>query len=170
MRVQLKNLESGESIGGLIAIVSKADWPTKRGGWQFNWKKLGKTKGADFFKLTTLTEPDVVEGMLMLTLMNSEMLYMNNVEVAPTNLGRNGKFENVAGCLLAFSCYKCFELGKNEYLGYLSFESKTELMELYETKYGATHAVGRKMFFDPNAAKVLVEKFLKTKLPSNEAS
>ncbi|HKK76725.1 MAG TPA: hypothetical protein VJ953_16735 [Saprospiraceae bacterium] len=59
--------------------------PDKKGGWQFTWKKLGKTEGADFYKLTRVASTDTIEGMLMLTLLNEEMLYMNNIEVAPHN-------------------------------------------------------------------------------------
>lgn len=40
-------------------------------------------------------------------------------------------------------------------------DSKTNLIELYEKKYGATHAIGQKMFFDPVAGKNLMEAYLK---------
>lgn len=168
MRVNLKEVESGELIEGLITKASKAELPAKRDGWQFTWKKLGKTEGAEFYKLSTVAAPKVVEGILMLTLINEEMLYMNNIEVAPQNFGREAKYENVAGGLLAFGCYKSFEEGKNYYLGYLSFESKTQLMKLYQNKYGATVAMGQKMFFDPDAGKALMKKYLTIKLAENE--
>lgn len=88
------------------------------------------------------------------------ILYMNAIEIAPHNYGTAGKLENVAGCLLAFACYKSFELGKGHYLGFLSFDSKTRLIELYEKKYGATMARGQKMFFSPAAGKKLMKKYL----------
>jgi len=168
MRVDFKATESGELIEGLITKASKQDLPSKRDGWQFTWKKLGKTEGAEFYKLSTTEDPETVEGMLMLTLINEEMLYMNNVEVAPHNYGSEGKYDNVAGGLIAFGCYKSFEKGKNYYLGYLSFESKTQLIELYQNKYGATFAMGQKMFFDPDAGKNLMKKFLTIKIAENE--
>lgn len=168
MRVNLKEVESGEQIEALITKASKKELPLKRDGWQFTWKKLGTTEGADFYKLTTVEEPDVIEGMLMLTLINEEMLYLNNIEVAPHNYGKDGRYDNVAGGLLAFGCYKSFEQGKNYYIGYLSFESKTKLIELYQNKYGATFAMGQKMFFDPEAGKQLMKKFLTLKLGKNE--
>ncbi|MBK8042604.1 MAG: hypothetical protein IPK21_08020 [Haliscomenobacter sp.] len=129
----------------------------KKNGWQFNWKDLGKTEGAEFYKLSKINTPGEIEGMLMLTLLYEEMLFMNNIEVAPHNYGSKGKYEHVAGCLLAYGCYKSFELGKNAYVGYLSFTSKTELIELYEKKYGATHAMGQKMFFGPQSGRQLME-------------
>ncbi len=168
MRVNLKEVESGELIEALITKAGKKELPLRRDGWQFTWKKLGKTEGADFYKLTTVEEPDVIEGMLMLTLINEEMLYMNNIEVAPHNFGKDGRYDNVAGGLLAFGCYKSFEQGKNYYLGYLSFESKTQLIELYQNKYGATFAMGQKMFFDPEAGKQLMKKYLTIKFGEDE--
>ncbi|MEO0582047.1 MAG: hypothetical protein AAF135_07495 [Bacteroidota bacterium] len=68
---------------------------------------------------------------------------MNNIEVAPHNYGSNGRYENVAGALIAFACLQSIEKGKEPYEGYLTFESKTALIEFYINKYGATLAVGK---------------------------
>ena len=88
----------------------------------------------------------------MLTMMFDEMLYMNNIEIAPHNYGDGGRYKFVAGCLLAFACRMSQIKGKGYYKGFLIFESKTELMPLYENKYGATKAAGQRMFFSPEAA------------------
>jgi hypothetical protein len=168
MRVNLKEVKSGELIEGIITKANKSDLPLKQDGWQFTWKRLGKTEGAEFYKLSTVEDPETVEGMLMLTLINEEILYMNNIEVAPQNYGSEGKYDNVAGGLIAFGCYKSFEQGKSYYLGYLSFESKTQLIELYQNKYGATFVMGQKMFFNPGAGKQLMKKYLTIKLAENE--
>jgi hypothetical protein len=160
MKVYLQEVKSGNLVEAIISKALKADLPLRKDGWQFTWRKLGKVEGAQFYKLTTVESPDEVEGMLMLTLFNEEMLYMNNIEVAPHNFGSEGKYDHVAGSLIAFACYKSFELGKNYYMGFLSFDSKTRLIELYEKKYGATFAMGQKMFFDPEAGKKLMKRYL----------
>ncbi len=160
MRVLLKELKNENSIEASIVGAQKENLPIKKNGWQFTWTKLFHAEGALCYKLSTVISPNQIEGMLMLTLVEDEMLFMNNIEVAPHNYGANGQYENVAGCLLAFACYKSFELGNNHYVGYLSFDSKTQLIELYQNKYGATHARGQKMFFDPEAGKVLMKKYL----------
>ena len=160
MNVLLEESKSGILIEAFVSVAQKNELPLKKDGWQFNWKKLGQIKDAECYKLTKMNTPDVVEGMLVLTLVNEEMLYMNNIEVAPHNFGSNGKYNRVAASLLAFACYKSFDLGRNNYLGFLSFESKTQLMKLYQNKYGATHAMGQKMFFDQNAGKALIKKYL----------
>ena len=160
MKVLIKDTSLGIHEEAMISEAMKEDIPLRKDGWQFTWGKLFQIEGALFFKMSRLNAPAQIEGMLMLTLINDEMLYMNNLEVAPHNYGVNGKYENVAGCLLAFACYKAFDLGMDNYLGYVSFDSKTELIELYEKKYGATHAMGQKMFFDPAAGRKLMKKYL----------
>ena len=69
-------------------------------------------------------------------------------------------YENVAGCLLAYACRKSFEIGRGNYNGYLSFDSKTNLIELYQNKYGANLAMGNKMYFSPETGKNLMKKYL----------
>ncbi|MEZ5039936.1 MAG: hypothetical protein R2828_08590 [Saprospiraceae bacterium] len=164
MKVYLEEVASGEMIEALISKASSNEMPLRKDGWQFTWRQLSKTEGVDFYKLTKLGTPKEIEGILMLTLLNEEMFYMNNIEVAPHNYGSKGKYANVAGNLLAFACYKSFEQGKNYYLGYLSFDSKTSLINLYQEKYGATLAMGQKMFFDPEAGKKLMKKYLKIEI------
>ena len=160
MKVYLQEVESGEKVEAIISKALKKEMPLKKDAWQFTWKKLASTEGAEFYKLSKTETPEEVEGMLMLTLINEEILFMNNIEVAPHNYGSGGRYENVAGSLIAFACHKSFELGKNYYLGYLSFESKTQLIKLYGEKYGARLVMGQKMFIDPSAAKELMKKYL----------
>lgn len=160
MKIQILEQATNQHLEGMINSSKRQELPLKKNGWQFNWKKLYKTEGATFFKLTLFINPSSIEGMLMLTLMNEEMLYMNNIEVAPHNFGSNGKYDNIAGCLIAYACYKSFELGKNHYRGYLTFDSKTKLIPLYQRKYGATLAMGQKMFIEPKNGERLIEKYL----------
>ena len=123
-------------------------------------KNLYKIEGAEIFKLTLLESPKVVEGLVMLSLMYGEILYMNNIEVAPHNIGKQGKYDRAAGILIAFGCHKSFEQGKGNYTGYLTFESKTELIPLYQKKYGAILAKGHRMFFEPEVGIDLINKYL----------
>ncbi len=164
MKAYLKEVYTGNDLEGVILDAIKEDMPLKKAGWKFTWTSLYKTEGASFFKLVLAQSPAQVEGMLMLTLINGEMLFMNNIEVAPHNYGVKGKYGNVAGCLLAFACKKSFEWGKGHYMGFLSFDSKTELIPLYEEKYGATYAMGHKMFFTPEAGRKLMREYLKIEL------
>ncbi|MCB9352920.1 MAG: hypothetical protein H6573_36360 [Lewinellaceae bacterium] len=158
-----KGCRNRKAVRSKILESFPNEMPLRKDGWQFTWKKLAKVEGAQFYKITLKKSPEAIEGVLMITLINDEMLYMNNVEVAPHNYGRKGKYENVAGCLIAFACKKSFELGKGHYLGFLSFDSKTELISLYQDKYGATWAMGQKMFIDPVNGRKLMGKYLSIK-------
>jgi len=164
MEVKILELRTEKERVGQISKAAFKELPIKKDGWQFNWKNLSKVEGGEIYKLTLRTESPDVEGVIMLTLMNDEMLYMNTVEVAPHNYGAKGKYENVAGCLIAFGCLKSFELSKNNYKGYLTFESKTELIELYHRKYGAVLVSGQRMFITPETGLELIEKYLNQKL------
>jgi len=160
MNIVLRNTKTGKEKKGVISKVSKKYLPLKKDGWQFNWRQLYKIEGAEIYKLSTEENPKIIEGMLMITIFNEEMVFMNNVEVAPHNYGNKGIYKEVAGCLIAFSCIESFERGKGGYNGFLSFDSKTKLIELYQYKYGAKIAMGNKMYFDPIAGKALMRKYL----------
>ncbi len=71
-----------------------------------------------------------------------------------------GKYDHVVGCLISFAALKSFELGKGNYVGFLVFESKTALIELYQEKYGATLAMGKRMFIDDITAASLIQEYL----------
>lgn len=160
MKPLLLDTETKELKTALIGEVGSKEMPLKKDGWQFMWRGLAKTEGAMFYKIVIEATPNVIEGIIMLTMMYDEMLYMNNIEVAPHNYGNKGQHENVAGCLLAFACRLSQANGKGHYKGFLTFDSKTELISLCENKYGATKAAGQKMFFTPEAGDQLIEKYL----------
>lgn len=160
MKIFLKEVATKKLVEGRILESFPGEMPLRKDGSQFTWRKLAQVEGAHFFKATLTITPEKMEGLVMITLINNEMVYMNNIEVAPHNYGKKGKYENVAGCLIAYACMKSFELGRGHYLGFLSFDSKTELIPLYQQKYGATWAVGQKMFIDPDNGKILMKKYL----------
>lgn len=160
MQVELINSKTGLVKKARISVAKSNNIPSKREGWQFTWRKLFKIEGGIFYKISLEETPEIIEGMLMLTVLFDEVVYMNNVEIAPHNYGHDGIYENVAGCLIAYACRESFERGRNDYKGFLSFDSKTELIEFYTQKYGATIARGSKMFIDSEEGKKLILKYL----------
>lgn len=162
MEIKIMEIKSQKEVDAVIKRAKSKDMPIKKNGWQFTWRTLYKTEGAEFYKLSLTSDSKQIEGMLMLSVMYDEMLYMNNIEIAPHNLGSKGKYDNVAGCLIAYGCFKSFELGKNTYKGYLTFESKTKLIPLYQKKYGAILAMGQRMFIEPEVGLELIDKYLKS--------
>ncbi|MGB1242626.1 MAG: hypothetical protein ACPG49_08895 [Chitinophagales bacterium] len=159
MDLSLKEIATGETYEGQILESIPKKMPFKKDGWNFAWKKLAQTNTESlFFKLSLKNSPKIIEGLL--TLVNDEMVYMDNVELAPHNYGSKGKYDHVAGSLIAFACNKSFELGEGHYVGFLSFDSKTQLISLYQEKYGAKMAIGRKMYIDNQTGTELIQKYL----------
>ncbi len=160
MKVFILNTKTKEKEPATISKLKSTEIPLKKNGWNFNWKQLFKVEGANFYKIALKESPKKVEGLLMLTIFNEEMVFMNNLELAPYNIGKKKIYAEVAGCLLAFACRESIEKGVGHYNGFLSFESKTELIELYQNKYGAIWAMGHKMYFDPKGGKKLIKRYL----------
>lgn len=89
------------------------------------------------------------------------MVIMDVIEIAPHNIGSsNKKYNDVAGCLIAFACRESFKIEGN-YKGFLTFTSKTNLIDWYKNTYGATQTLGQRMFIDDLAGLKLTEKYLK---------
>ena len=133
--------------------------PLKRSGWNFNWRTTIKKKDTRTYVLRQKWKPDQIEGVLQLR--ESEgMLIMDLVEIAPHNIGTETKrFDRVAGILIAFACRESFTLD-NEYKGFLTFQSKTELVELYKRRYGARQALGQRMYIELGAGIKLIYEYL----------
>lgn len=89
---------------------------------------------------------------------------MNDIETEPQSVGSKGKYQNVAGCLIAYACRLSFEKGKGNYIGFLVFDSKTKLFNLYKNRYGAITTMGQRMCIEPMQGKRLITKYLKEKL------
>jgi hypothetical protein len=157
MEIQLKDIVNNKLIEAIILPAALKDMPTN---WNFEWKELFRAGGM-FFKLVLKKTPGISEGIIMLSIADSQMVYINNIESAPHNIGDGKKYDNVAGCLLAYACKLSFEYGRKGYHGFVSFDSKTKLIQLYRDKYGALHIGGQKMYFSPQAGKSLINKYLK---------
>ncbi len=164
MEIELIDSKTNIRKKAFIALVIQKEIPFKKEGWKFNWRSLQKTEGAILYKVALNNSPKIIEGLLMITLISGEMVYMNNLEVAPHNYGKEGKYNNTAGCLIAYACWLSFEKGGGNYRGFLSFESKTTLIQLYERKYKASRAMGQKMFIDDKAGKELIKHYLQLEI------
>lgn len=140
-------------------VLASGKLPFKKDGWKFDWNKLLKEKNSIIYILRLKKSPNSIEGMLQLKTENG-MLIMQVIENAPHNYGSSNKrFDYVAGCLIAFGCRESFSL-IGPYKGFLTFTSKTNLIELYKTKYGASQALGQRMFIDDTNGLKLIDKYL----------
>jgi hypothetical protein len=123
----------------------------------FNWRTEIKDRTKQVFKLTTINNPTVIHGLISLT-DKGDHIFMNLIESAKFNKGKNKLYRGVAGNLVAFGCKMSFELN---YDGVVSFIAKTQLISHYEQTLGAKLFGGNRMFIDMQDALNLTTKYFK---------
>ena len=150
----IENRISGERFETLVAEITKKDLPRlDKKFWLFDWKKEHKQTDRVVYKLTTVENPDVIQGLISLSDLGDH-IFVNLVESASFNRTESRLYHLVSVHLFAFSCKRSFEKG---YEGFISLESKSGLVEYYATSIGAQR-MGRslKMFVDTPSARDLV--------------
>jgi hypothetical protein len=153
----LENVITGDSFPTDIILMDLNDFKsvTKKEGWLFNWKEEFKRPDRDVYKLTIVNNQNVVQGLVSLSV-KPDHVYMHLIESAPFNRGKSKVYAGVPGNLVAFACKLSFQRG---FEGYLSFLSKTNLMDHYEKTLGAFHAGSQLMIINTAAALRLTNKY-----------
>ena len=80
-------------------------------------------------------EPNIVQGITSLTV-STDNVFLHLIENAPFNKGKEKLYEGVAGNLVAFACRLSFQRGSD---GFVSFHSKTNLIDHYVKSLNAIH-------------------------------
>lgn len=156
----IQNAVTGDNFPTDITPVSSIDLKkvTKKTGWAFDWKLEFKEPMRNVYKLTIVNNHTIVQGLISLEI-KSDHVYMHLVESAPFNKGKTKIYTGVHGNLVAFACKLSFQCG---YDGYVSFFSKTQLIQHYIDTLGALHVGGRVMIIDTSAALKLTNKYFPT--------
>jgi hypothetical protein len=156
----IQNTISGDSFPTDVSRLIKPDlkqiW--KKNGWSFNWKSEFEDNAREVYKLTIANNPNIIQGLLSFTI-QPDHIYMDLLESAPFNRGRNKLYEGVAGNLVAYACKISFQQGYN---GYVSFTSKTKLIDHYSKTLGAVQHGGQLMIINTIAANILIDKYFKS--------
>jgi hypothetical protein len=154
------NTISGDSFQTEVSTLKKSDLKhiLKNNGWNFNWKAEFNDLQKEVYKLTIINNPDIVQGLLSITV-ESDHIFMNLLESAPFNIGKQKLYEGVAGNLVAYACKVSFQKG---YDGFVAFTAKSRLIKHYEDTLGAYHFRNQRMILDTEASKFLVTKYFKT--------
>jgi len=155
----IQNTISGDSFQTDVIRFVKADLKdvTKKNGWSFNWKKELDDNSKEIYKLTIVNNPNIIQGLLSITI-EHDHVFMNLVESAPFNIGKNKLYEGVAGNLVAYACRISFQKGFD---GFVAFDAKTKLIRHYQKTLGAYHFGGQRMIIPTDAAQILIEKYFK---------
>lgn len=156
--IEIYDALNGKKVAAVIVPAEKSTLPFKRDGWNFDWLQLIGIEHTGTYVLRLVETPKTIEGILQMRL-ESGMCIMDLVEIAPHNIGQNKRYEYVAEGLISFACRESFKMA-GEYKGYLTFVSKTGLIQWYVSKYGAKQAIGQKMYIDPEKGLELIDKYL----------
>ncbi len=156
----IQNTISGDSFPTEVSRLTLADIKqvTKKNGWNFNWKQELENNSRELYKLTIPNNPTIIQGLLSFSI-KSDHIYMELVESAPFNLGRNKLYEGVPGNLVAFACKVSFQQGFD---GFVSFTAKTKLIDYYEKSLGAYHFGNHLMIIHTKVAQNLIDKYFKS--------
>lgn len=155
----IENVKSGDRFLTEISLLTKAEAKgmAKKNGWQFNWMSELKIPAREVYKLTITNNPNIIQGVVSLEI-KADHVYMHLIESAPFNIGKSKTYLGVPGNLVAFACKLSFQRGGE---GYVSFLSKTKLIEHYEKSLGAVHVGGCNMVITTETALLLTNKYFK---------
>lgn len=156
----ITNSISGDSFPTDVSLLSKNDLKqiNKKNGWLFKWKEELSLPDREVYKLTIVNNPNITQGITSLTI-KPDHVVIHLIENAPFNKGKDKLYEGVAGNLVAYACRLSFQRGAN---GFVSFHSKTNLVDHYIKTLNARHYGNHLMVIDTDAAQILVDKYFKS--------
>jgi len=155
----IENAVTGDVFQTEVSLLLKSDLVkiNKKSGWEFNWKMELQSPNKEIYKLTIQNNLQVIQGLISISFEDNFVL-MNLLESAPFNRGKDKIYIGVPGNLVAFACKLSFQRG---YGGYVSFISKSKLINHYIEILGATHLGGNLMLINSDAAFKLTNKYFK---------
>lgn len=154
----LENAQTGETFDTEISrLTEKGLKFISKSDWQFNWKKEIKDHAKEVYKLSTINNPAIIQGLISIEY-KQDHIFMHLVESANFNKGKTKVYLGVPGNLVAFACTVSVDKGHE---GFVAFDSKTVLIEHYKKTLGAVQLRGQRMYINDKAAKNLIEKYFK---------
>ena len=153
----IRNVITGDSFMTEVSFLTKTDLKqiTKKNKWLFNWKSEFEDNSKEVYKLTIVNNSTVIHGLISLSIKTGH-IFINLLENAPFNIGKNKLYEGAAGNLVAYACKVSSQHGFD---GFVSFTAKTKLIGHYEKTLGAKHFGGQLMIIDNIAANKLIDKY-----------
>ena len=132
---------------------------SKQNGWLFDWKAELNNNKKEVFKLTIVNNSTIIQGVVSLSI-EHDHIFMNLLESAPFNQGKNKMYDGVAGNLVAYACKMAFQQGFD---GFVVFTAKTALIKHYADTLGAYILAGQRMYIPTHSSQNLVDKYFKNK-------
>ena len=155
----IENFRTRETFDTEIVQMKTKDTKLiKKRDWLFDWKSEIIDNSKEVFKLSTVNNPSVIQGLISIE-EKLDHIFMHLVESAVFNRGKEKMYLGVPGNLVAFACKISDERGHE---GFVAFDSKTVLINHYKETLGALQLRGQRMYLDDNAAQRLIYRYFKT--------
>ena len=155
----IENIFTGEVFDTeIVRLTLKDIRQINKADWQFNWTDEVRDKTKETYKLTTVNNPTIIQGLLSIE-DKQDHIFMHLIESAKFNKGKGKIYFGVPGNLVAYACKISVEKG---YEGFLAFDAKSALIKHYEQTLGATHFRGLRMFIETMAAQKLIAQYFKS--------
>jgi hypothetical protein len=122
-------------------------------GWKFDWSSPDLA-GCTIYALYAVGSRQV-QGLIACKNENN-FVEVVLAESNPKNVGKTGKYHGVGAHLFAIACQRSFEAG---FEGFVSFISKTDLVEHYVNALHAKVLFDRNMVLETEAATYLVTQY-----------
>ena len=154
----IENTSTGEVFDTeIVRLTTKNINQIKTADWQFDWVSEIKDKSKEVYKLTTVNNPGIIQGLLSIE-DKQDHIFMYLIENAKFNKNKSKVYLGVPGNLVAYACKVSVDKG---YRGFLAFDAKTSLIKHYQETLYATHFRGLRMFIETNAALRLISQYFK---------
>ncbi len=155
----IENTLTGEVFDTEIVRLASTDYKQiKKSNWEFDWHEELKDETKQVYKLTTINNPNIIQGLLSIE-DNQDHMFMHLIESAKFNKGKGKVYFGVPGNLVAYACKVSVDKG---YDGFLAFDAKSALVKHYQESLHATHFRGQRMFIETSAALRLISKYFKS--------
>ena len=151
----IENVKSGESFRTQISPFSSNDKGFIKAKWVFDWNKESSETSRQIFKLVTIENPFVIHGLISIE-DKGDLVYMHLLENAKFNKGKEKAYLGVAGNLVSYACKLSFE---RNYDGFISFTSKSKLIEHYKKTLGAKIFMSNVMIIDTSESFRLFKRY-----------
>lgn len=157
----IENAITGDSFKTNVLELNPKDIKSlNKSDWLFDWKTEAKQSDKTVYKLIIADNATIIQGLISLQ-DRGDHIFMPLIESSKFNRGAKKVYFGVPGNLVAFACKLSFNKG---YGGYVSFESKTQLIEHYQKALGAHILFGNIMAIGTKAANKLIEQYFPEKL------
>ncbi len=155
----IENTSTGEVFDTAVEQLTIRDLKQIRNAdWQFDWKKEIKDRTKEVYKLTTVNNPTIIQGLISIE-DKQDHIFMHLIESAKFNKNKDKVYLGIPGNLVAYACKVSVDKG---YQGFLAFDAKSALIKHYQESLYATHFRGLRMFIETDAAIRLISQYFKS--------